>query len=124
MRSFAIKLIVFSFIIAAIDYCWNKFMDSNMFIPHVWFIFSFFFLITMIFHLLTMMSAKKKPQNFIRFYMGSTALRMMLCLIVIVAYRFVNKPTLIPFALAFIAHYFLFTIFEVTMLLRHLRKLN
>lgn len=122
MKSFVIKLLLYSLFIAAINYFWNEFMPANVLIPHIWFIFSFFVLSTLIFHYFTLNNAQKEPQKFIRFYMASSAIRMMLCLVIIVAYRFINKPFFVPFALAFMAHYFLFTIFEVIMLLRHLRQ--
>jgi len=104
------------------DYCWNTFMPADDSVPRIWLILGFFIGITIIFHILITNAAKGKPQNFIRFYMGSTALRMAICLIVIVVYRFADKPTVIPFALGFMAHYMFFTIFEVTSLLRLLKK--
>ncbi len=122
MKPFIIKLALYSFLIALADYCWNNYMPSAYFIPKIWFILGFFVAVTIIFHFFTMVAAKGKPQNFIRFYMGSTALRMALCLIVIIVYRFIDKPTVIPFVLAFMVHYFLFTIFEVAAVLRFLRK--
>ncbi|MGQ0828076.1 MAG: hypothetical protein ACT4ON_06750 [Bacteroidota bacterium] len=122
MRSFTFRLLLYSLFIAIVDYSWNELMPDNVFVTHIWFIFIFFVLSTMIFHFFSMISAEKKPQYFIRFYMGSTALRMMLCLIVIITYRFINKPSFVPFAIAFMVHYFLFTIFEVILLLRYLRK--
>ena len=122
MRSFVLKLLAFSIFIAAADYCWNRFVSQEYFVPHIWFIFSFFVGTTMLFHVVTMNVAKGKPQNFIRYYMGSTALRMALFVAVILVYRFMDKPTLIPFALGFLVHYFLFTIFEVIVLLQQLRS--
>lgn len=122
MKSFITKLSIYSLFIALADYSWNNFMPVSNLIPNIWFIFSFFIILTIAFHFFIMKAAMGRPQSFVTFYMGSTALRMMLCLIVIVAYRFIDKPNIIPFAIAFILHYFLFTIFEVTTLLRHFRK--
>lgn len=122
MKPFFTKLSIYSILIAAMDYCWNNFMPPEDFIPKIWFILGFFIAITIVFHILITNAANGRPQNFIRFYMGSTALRMAICLIVIVVYRFADKPTVIPFALGFMVHYMLFTIFEVTSLLKLLRK--
>ncbi len=122
MKQFIIKLALFSILIFIADYSWNAFMPEGYFIPKIWFIFGFFVCIIMVFHFFMVRAATGEPQKFIRFYMGSTALRMALCIIVIIVYRFIDKPTVIPFSLAFIVHYFLFTIFEVTSVLRHLRK--
>lgn len=122
MRSFITKLSIYSLFIALADYSWNNFMPASNLVPNIWFIFSFFIILTIAFHFFIMKAATGRPQSFVTFYMGSTALRMILCLIVIVAYRFIDKPNIIPFAIAFILHYFLFTIFEVTTLLRQFRK--
>ncbi len=92
------------------------------FVQNAWIIPLFFTTITLVFHLLTMRSAKGDPQRFIRFYMGSTAIRMLLCIVVIVIYRFADKEGVLPFALAFMAQYIFFTIFEVSLLLKELRK--
>ncbi len=122
MKSFIVKLTIYSLFIALADFFWNNFMPVNYQVPNIWCIFSFFIILTITFHFFIMKSANGRPQSFVTFYMGSTALKMMLCLIVIVAYRFIDKPHIIPFAIAFILHYFLFTIFEVLTLLRNFRK--
>lgn len=91
-------------------------------IPHVWMIVAFFALLTLVFHWITMNAARRKPQYFIRYYMGSTAIRMFLLILIIVIYRFQLKDTIKPFALGFMAHYFLFTVFEVSALLKQLKN--
>jgi hypothetical protein len=54
--------------------------------------------------------------------MGSTGLRLLLYIMVIVAYRFYDKSTVVPFAVGFMVHYFLYTIFEVPVLLKEIKK--
>lgn len=122
MKNFLVKLSLFSVLVFAIDLGWIHFAPLEKHVPHVWFMAGFFILITAVFHFLSVNASKGKPQAFIRFYMGSTALRLMLYMMIIVAYRFYDKPTLIPFAIGFMAHYFLFTVFEVPLLLKELRK--
>ena len=122
MNNFFTKLFLFSLIIFLLDFFWNKFIPSNYLVPHIWITLAFFVSITIVFHFLISNASKGRPQNFIRFYMGTTALRMLLCVIVILIYRFVNKPEVIPFALGFMVHYFLFTIFEVSILLKGMKK--
>ena len=122
INSFLIKLLLFSLPVAVGNYCWNRFMPGQYLIPHGWFIFTFFVGTTALFHFITMNAAKGNPKNFIRYYMGAAGLRMLLFVIAILTYRFINKPCVIPFAIAFLVHYVLFTIFEVTTLLRYLRK--
>ena len=122
MKQFLIKLIIFSLLISIIDLCWISFLGDIYPVPNLWYIFVFFVVTTAVFHLITINASKGKPQGFIRAYMGITLIKMALCVGVIITYRFIDKPTVIPFALAFLAHYFLFTIFEVTALLKQLKK--
>lgn len=122
MKNFLLKLLLFTLVIAGVDFCWMHFTPTENHIPHVWPMIAFFVTMTGLFHFLSIQASKGKPQSFIRFYMGSTALRLFLYMIVILAYRFYDKPTLIPFAIGFMIHYFIFTVFEVQILLKELKK--
>jgi len=122
MKNFLVKLFLFAIVISVIDFCWIRFMPVSKHIPHVWMIIGFFVVMTSVFHFFSISQSKGKPQGFVRFYMGSTALRLFMYIMVIIAYRFYDKSTLVPFALGFMTHYFLFTIFEVPVLLKELRN--
>lgn len=122
MKNFLIKLFLFSGIIATLDLCWHFFSPAENRIPFVWPMLLFFMAASALFHALSIQASKGRPQAFIRFYMGSTGIRLFAYLLVILAYRFYDKPTLVPFAIGFMAHYFLFTAFEVPVLLKELRK--
>jgi hypothetical protein len=122
MKNFLLKLLLFSLIISILDLCWIRFMPLEKHIPHIWMLIPFFTATTALFHFLSLNASKDKPQAFIRFYMGSTALRLMLYILIIVSYRVYDKSTLTPFAIGFMAHYFIYTVFEVPLLLKELRK--
>lgn len=123
MKIFFLKLFLFSLFIGAADYCWQKFMGEQFPVMHIWYIFAFFIAATSVFHFLTMNAAKGAPKNFIRFYMGATGLRLLIYVAIILVYRLSEgKETTIPFAIAFMVHYFLFTAFEVVVLLKQLKE--
>ena len=122
MKRFLIKLFAFTVLIAAINFCWIRLAPLENHIPHIWFMLAFFASATAVFHYFSLRASKGKPQAFIRYYMGSTALRLFFYVMIIMAYRFYDKSTLIPFALGFMVHYFLFTVFEVPVLLKELKK--
>ena len=122
MKSFLVKLLFFTILIAAIDFCWIRFMPVEKHIPHVWMMAGFFAISTALFHFLSIRASKGRPQGFIRYYMGSTALRLFVYIMIIMIYRFYDKNSLVPFAVGFMGHYFLFAFFEVPALLRELRK--
>ncbi len=122
MKKFLSQLFLFALFVSIIDLCWIRFMPIEKHIPHIWLMIGFFTAITALFHFLSINASKGKPQAFIRYYMGSTAIRFFLYIMIIIAYRFYDKSTLIPFSIGFMAHYFLFTMFEVPILLKELKK--
>ena len=122
MKNFFVKLFAFVFVIASIDLSWIHFMPIEKHIPHVWLMLAFFCVLTSLFHFLTLNASKGRPQDFIRYYLGTTALRLFLLIMVIVAYRFFDKSTLAPFTIGFMMHYVLFTAFEVPVLIKELKK--
>jgi len=122
MKNFIFKLLIFSILISLLDFLWIRFMPIENHIPHVWMMIVFFSAMTTLFHFFAINQSKGKPQGFVRYYIGSTFLRMFLYIMIIVAYRFYDKPTLFAFAIGFMVHYFLFTIFEIPVLLKELKK--
>lgn len=51
---------------------------------------------------------------FIRYYMGATALKLLIYLFAVVIFAVANKPMAIPFAVGFLYFYLVFTAFEVS----------
>lgn len=121
MKSFLLKLFVFSGIILLADVSWNKFVPQNP-IPHPEVITGIFFLITALFHFVITKNKEARPQVIVRYYMSGTVIRLFLYIVILLLYRFIDKPTLIPFAIAFVIHYFLFTAFEVMALMKQFRS--
>lgn len=114
---------VFCILVAASVFSFDHFVSDIIRVPFIWGIFGFYVLATALFHLLSLKTAAGDPKMFIRSYMGSSLVRILLYAIVIVVYRFAaGKEHALVFALAFMAHYFVFTVFEVFVLLRQLKK--
>ena len=122
MKNFLIRLLMFSALIAAVDLIYIHFTPVQKHAPHTWMLVCFFAVLTALFHFLSLHSAQGKPQGFIRFYMGSTALRLFLYVLIILAYGFYDKPSIFRFAIGFMVHYFAFTLFEIPLLLKALNK--
>ena len=121
MKPFVIKLFLFSLATGIADFCWNKFVPQNP-VPHPEVIIGLFFLLTLVFHSLMMKNKDARPQVIVRSYMSGTVIRLFLYIIILLLYRFIDKLTLVPFAIAFIIHYFAFTAFEVMTLVKQFRN--
>ena len=123
MKVFLIRLIVFSGLVGIVDFCWNWFVPAYP-VPHPTAIVLIFFVITAVFHFIITKNKDARPQVIVRYYMSGTVIRLFIYIIVLLLYRFIDKPTLIPFAIAFVLHYFLFTAFEVAALMKSFRKVE
>ena len=123
MKVFIIRLIVFSGLVGIVDFCWNRFVGTYL-IPHPTAIILIFFVITAGFHYVITKNKEARPQVIVRYYMSGTVIRLFIYIIILLLYRFIEKATLVPFAIAFVLHYFLFTAFEVMALTKQFRQPN
>lgn len=69
--------------------------------------------VTTVLHL-GLMRRVNDTKAFIRYYMGATALKLLLYLFAVVLFAVANKAEAIPFALGFLYFYLVFTAFEVS----------
>ena len=83
-----------------------------------WWILLYFSVLTIAFHYGVVVTTRKRPQVFVRYFMASTSLKLLLHLGVIVIYCLFHRPMAVPFILTFLIMYFLFTVFEVVVVMR------
>jgi len=79
---------------------------------------AFFAIMTLAFHLILEGSFKKNPKNFSYIFMGLSAGKLFLMLLMIVVYLIIKRDTVIPFLGGTFLLYLVFTLFEVKTLLR------
>ena len=78
-----------------------------------WQILAYFAVISFAFHFGLVKSSVGRPQNFIRYYMAATTIKLFIHLGVILAYALTHKSKAIPFIISFMVAYAIFTAFEV-----------
>lgn len=88
-------------------------LPLTMFPVHLPWLVGFFMLSSIGLHWAVSKAAAENPRRFATYYMGLTAVKMMVYLAIIAIYAFVNRSQAIPFALAFMALYLIFTTLEV-----------
>ena len=121
MKQFSIQLGILVGILSTLIFCWNLLMPVNFQLQSLWIILAFLALVTYFMRYL-LFSGNKTPQQFIRHFMGSTFVKMFIYLIVMGTYAFTNRPEAVKFILSFLVLYFVFTIFDVVSLTKHLKK--
>jgi hypothetical protein len=122
IRNFILSLFVFTLGVGLLDFIWIRYSPLNYHFPHPWIILAFFFTVTALFHLGLLRSSQKSPASIVRFYMTTSAIKLFAYLLIMVAYLYIDKAHGKIFALGFLGHYFLFSAFELTALLRHFKR--
>ncbi|REJ80946.1 MAG: hypothetical protein DWQ44_04200 [Bacteroidetes bacterium] len=89
-----------------------------------WGILLYFLFTTLVFHVGLLRSSEGRPQVFVRYYMASTTLKLLLHMGVILIYSIFNKPDAMRFIITFLIFYIVFTAFEVGVVWKQFRKNN
>lgn len=113
MKSFLFKLLLLAAVVTTAYALLGNIVPARFYFVGFYAVAGLFILVTLLFHLGLQKSFEKGSKNFIRYYMGATGLKLLLFLIIILIYAFVNKAGAVGFALCFFFYYFTFTAFEV-----------
>jgi predicted transporter len=122
MQNFIKKLLLFSFGISCIIFCWDYFAPEKFYLEDIWFAFVFFIAATTFVHVRILAAEKKRPGLFIRNFMMLTVIKFFVYLIIIVAYCLLKPSSAVAFSSGFLILYFLFSAFEVTALRKHFNR--
>lgn len=117
MRKYLIVFLVFIAIVAGIILFFLKNIPAAE-IQSTWMIYAYFCLLTLLFHIGIVRSTKERPQVFVRYYMASTTLKLLLHLGIIVIFAMLHREQAMRFIITFMIMYFLFTLFEVVYVVR------
>lgn len=69
-------------------------------------------------------TAKKKFKNFVNRFMVANFLKLFLYLVVILVYAYLNNSDILPFSVSFLALYVIYTIFEITILIKTFKSIT
>mgnify|MGYP003342702142 CR=1 FL=1 len=118
MKNYLVQLTVFTAIVAGIMLLVGLQLFPGKVDATSWMTFLYFIVVTFLFHLGLMRSSEGRPQTFVRFYMASTVMKLMLHLGVILIYAFLHRSDAFHFIATFTMLYFVFTAFEVSVIYR------
>jgi hypothetical protein len=95
----------------------NRFLMS----PHFW-IPTLFFAITTVGTNALLMNSDKKSKEFIFKTLALSMARLLVCMIFVFIYSRINKPQVLAFTCHFMIQYVLFTVFEMSALLKYIKQ--
>lgn len=122
VKTFLLKLTIFSIFTSSILFIWQKYAAERFQSDFMWLLWVFFFLSTAFIHYVLLSVAEKDPKRFVGYYLGITAMKLFGYLIIITIYALIQREAALGFTLWFMALYFLYSGFEVVMLLKHFKK--
>ena len=87
-----------------------------------WLSLIYFFLLTAISFMLIAKGIKSKDVDFVSYFMGASAIRLLLSAIILFLYFYFVKENAVSFTAGFFIFYLCFTVFEIRTLLANLRQ--
>ena len=97
----------------------NKYFSTN----HFWIPTLFFALSTLgVNALLT--KSDKQSKEFVFKTLAMSMARLLVCMVFVFIYSLINKPQALAFTCHFMIQYFIFTIFEISFLLKYIKQAN
>jgi hypothetical protein len=112
------KITILSLCIGALIVISRFMLPAKYFSPALPFILVLFYASNIIVFNILIKATAKRINNFINYFMISSFLKLMLYIVVLSVYVFLNKQDAIPFTIGFFLMYIIFTVFEVTSLLK------
>lgn len=92
--------------------------------PAMPFLLIFIMSVTLLMHRYLLKGSDKRANQFINRFLMMTTLKLVLYLSVITVYAFINREDAVPFTVTFLGYYIIYSVFEVSSLLKHLRNSN
>jgi hypothetical protein len=118
LLKFLIRTLLFSLLIAGVGFILSKMLPADVIRPHFYFILIYFFALTIVFYFGLSSSLKGRPQQFVRYFMGATTMKLLVHVGVVVIFSLLNKAGAVNFILSFFSVYILFTAYEVRFALK------
>jgi F0F1-type ATP synthase assembly protein I len=123
-RLFTKQILVFSLIVAFLEFLLYYFLDSQWFSSSWPFVLAFFLAFTILMHRQLVKSAIGNAKKFITSFLLMTTIKILLYLAIIVIYVLINRDDALGFIVVFFVNYLFYTIFELNAVLKILRSLS
>jgi hypothetical protein len=111
LSALAILLIVFSLLLI-------RFVPAITITPSFLYIIILIYVFTLLVFKLLLKGLQEKFSHFINMYLLVNFGKLVVYIIIIFIYAFLNRPDAVPFILTFFVYYFSFTVFEIFSLLK------
>ncbi len=122
LKRFLISELLFTLLIAVIAYLLFNTILVEYYLPVFWVLLGIIALLTGVFHYSVVQIQENKSSKFSQKFMMVTGIKMMIYLVFITSYSFMNPEKATSFLISFFVLYLLYTVFEVFLIVRYLKK--
>jgi hypothetical protein len=122
IKKFIFTLLLIALIIAALGYGMFLFVIPQHYFPLFPLIPVFLFIVTITVHAYLIKASENNPRKFTASYLGAMAVKMLIYLVFLIVYLFLDTTHAVPFLVSFLASYAAFTTYEVISILNYLKK--
>ena len=112
------KLIILTLAVFLIFYAIAYFLPIESVTPAMPYLILLSASVTLIFHYIILKASEKKFSRFISYFMIATVLKLLLYIIIIFLYVYLNRSDTLPFVVTFLLLYIIFSVFEIINLLQ------
>lgn len=113
MKNYLVRWGIFTVITYLFFVIIQSSLPEDIQMRHHWWVVALFAIITFLFHIGLVKARKRNGAFFVKFYMGFSALKLMLLLLIIISYALINRASAGSFIAHFFTAYLFFTAFEV-----------
>ena len=112
------KLIILTVAVFLVFYAVAYFLPVELVTPAMPYLILLSASVTLLFHYVIIKASEKKFSRFISYFMIATALKLLLYIIIIFLYVYLNRSDTLPFVITFLLLYIIFSVFEIINLLK------
>lgn len=123
LKNYTFQLLLVSGIALVLSFLLTQVRSRYFDCPHFYWI-TIFFATTTYLADLVLKKGDRQSREFIMKIMALSMGRLLLCMVLVFIYSMVNKPQALGFACHFMLQYLLFTIFELSYLLKFIKQPN
>ncbi|NTV82710.1 MAG: hypothetical protein HGA23_00235 [Bacteroidales bacterium] len=121
-QQFIIRLTILSLITGILVFILNRLFSSEIIPPALPWLIILFYLVTAVVHYALLRISAMNPRKFVGYFMLATFAKLMVYLVVMVAYVFKVREGMLAFVLSFFMLYIIYTVFEVVTILAQTRE--
>jgi hypothetical protein len=121
-KNFLLNLFYLTLAMGLIGLVFGLFVPAKFYTPALPFMYPFFYSVTAIVFYVVQKATEQRFARFVNYFMISTALKLLLFVLIIFLYALMNKEDSVPFLLTFFVFYLVYSSFEVVYFIKSLNK--